>query len=132
MRTSTVSSSSSSSSSSFVLSRLSGGLVQTKYPLDELKHKESNRLLAIKNNLIKCGIKCYIKKNNLVINPNIRSFPNKIIKINSNKDHRIAMAFAIMGMVSKKGIIINEAEYINTSFPNFTKKINRIGAKIIE
>ena len=102
------------------------------YGLDELKHKESNRLLAIKNNLIKCGIKCYIKKNNLVINPNIRSFPNKIIKINSNKDHRIAMAFAIMGMVSKKGIIINEAEYINTSFPNFTKKINRIGAKIIE
>ena len=55
---------------------------------------------------------------------------NKVIKINSKKDHRIAMSFAIMGMVSKKGIIINNAEFINTSFPKFIKTINNIGGKI--
>ena len=40
------------------------------------------------------------------------------------------MSFAIMGMVSKKGIIINNAEFINTSFPKFIKTINNIGGKI--
>ena len=100
------------------------------YGLDELKHKESNRLLAIKNNLIKCGIKCYIKKNNLVINPNIRSFPNKIIKINSNKDHRIAMAFFVMGLTCPQPITIDDMSMVATSYPGFTDDMALLGVRL--
>jgi len=99
------------------------------YNLKELKVKESNRLLAISKNLKKCGVKNIIKNDDLIIFPQNKK-SNKVIKINSKKDHRIAMSFAIMGMVSKKGIIINNAEFINTSFPKFIKTINNIGGKI--
>ena len=100
------------------------------YGLNELKYKESNRLLLINRNLLKCGIKSKINNNNLTITPSNLKL-NKIININSEKDHRIAMSFAIMGMLTTKGIIIDDAEYINTSFPDFIKKINKLGANII-
>ena len=99
------------------------------YNLKELKVKESDRLLAINKNLKKCGVKNIIKNDNLIIYPQNKK-NDKVIKINSNKDHRIAMSFVIMGMVSNKGIIINNAEFINTSFPKFIKAINNIGGKI--
>lgn len=99
--------------------------------LQELKIKESDRLKAINDNLRKFNIKCFIKNNGITIIPSI-SKNNKIVEINSNNDHRVAMSFAIMGMISKKGVKINNSEYINTSFPSFISKINSIGAKIIK
>ena len=55
---------------------------------------------------------------------------NNIID-DSKKDHRIAMSFAIMGLVSSTKVIISDSKYINTSFPNFIKLLNKIGGKII-
>ena len=64
--------------------------------LEELKIKESNRLELIQHNLENCGIYCEINNNNLFIDPTKKSeCKSNIIKTNS--DHRIAMAFAIMG-----------------------------------
>jgi len=97
--------------------------------LKELRLKESDRLKSISDNLKKFNIKCSIKNNNITINPSVDK-KNKIVKINSKKDHRVAMSFSIMGMLSKKGVIIKNSEYINTSFPNFISKINSIGAQI--
>jgi len=97
--------------------------------LKELKVKESNRLIAISNNLSKFGAKCKLNDNEIIINP-IKNKKNKIIVIDSKKDHRIAMSFIIMGMLSEKGVIVKGCEYINTSFPNFIKEIKKIGANI--
>ena len=100
------------------------------YGLKELTVKESNRLLEISNNLKKFGIINDIKNNNLTITPT-KNTKASIVKINSKGDHRMAMAFAVMGMVSSMGAEISEAEYINTSFPNFKKIFNSLGAKIV-
>ena len=98
--------------------------------LNELKVKESNRLKLINENLIKFGVNSKIKGSDLIIYPGNFQI-NKIIKVKTNQDHRIAMSFAILGMKTKKGIIIDNAEYINTSFPNFVKTVNKLGARII-
>jgi len=98
--------------------------------LKELRVKESDRLMGISNNLKKFNIKCLVKNNGITIIPNINK-KNRIVEINSKGDHRMAMSFAIMGMVSEKGVKINNSEYIKTSFPNFISKINSIGAKIL-
>ena len=98
--------------------------------LSELKIKESNRLLAISNNLKKFGVKCLLNKDSIIIIPT-RNIKNKIIKIDPKNDHRIAMSFAVMGMLSTKGVVIKNSEYIKTSFPNFINEMNKIGAKII-
>ncbi len=97
--------------------------------LRELRVKESDRLKLIFENLINCGVNCKIIDDDLYI------YPSKTLSIKSNKiqtdyDHRIAMAFAIMG--TKIGPLeIIDSKSINTSFPNFKNEINKLGAQIL-
>ena len=99
--------------------------------LEELKIKESNRLDLIRHNLENCGIFCEVNNNNLFIDPT-KKFDCKSNIIKTNSDHRIAMAFAIMGTMLDVNLEIQNSEYINTSFPGFTKELNSIGGNISE
>ena len=96
--------------------------------LSELRVKESDRLELIKINLLKCGVKCEVKEDDLFIYPSNKS---QIIdgKITTNYDHRIAMAFAVLG--TKIGPLkICDSESIKTSFPTFVSEFNSIGGKV--
>ena len=96
--------------------------------LSELRVKESDRLELIKINLLKCGVKCEVKEDDLFIYPSNKS---QIIdgKITTNYDHRIAMAFAVLG--TKIGPLkICDSESIKKSFPTFVSEFNSIGGKI--
>ncbi len=96
--------------------------------LSELRVKESDRLKLIELNLKKCGVDCKVINDDLYINP-LKNIKDGKILIQTDYDHRIAMAFAIMG--SKIGSIeINESECINTSFPNFKNMFNKMGGNI--
>ena len=52
------------------------------------------------------------------------------IEIDSKLDHRIAMSFLCLGLLSKKPITVKNAETINSSFPKFCSSMRNIGAKI--
>ncbi len=68
------------------------------------------------------------KTNDLYIYPS-NNYPIKDGNIETNFDHRIAMAFSVMG--SKIGPLkINDAESINTSFPNFKNIFNKHGGNL--
>ncbi len=99
--------------------------------LKELTIKESNRLELIYLNLIKCGVKCEVKDDDLFIYPN-KEYVVKDSKIITKFDHRIAMAFCVMGGLLNKNLEISESECIKTSFPNFVKSFNSIGGNLIE
>lgn len=96
--------------------------------LGELKVKESNRLDAMSKALSESGVKVEVKKNSIKI------FGQKShsggIRINTFKDHRIAMAMIIFGLASKKPIKIDEMDMIFTSFPSFYNVLQKIGAKV--
>ena len=97
--------------------------------LKELKVKESNRLELIRLNLLKCGCECEVINDDLLIKP---SKDYNIIdnKIRTDFDHRIAMAFSVMG--SNIGeLFIEDADSINTSFPNFINIFNKAGGNIL-
>jgi 3-phosphoshikimate 1-carboxyvinyltransferase len=47
-------------------------------------------------------------------------------------DHRIAMAFLILGCASGKPVAIDDAAAIGTSFPGFVALMTRLGADIRE
>ena len=97
--------------------------------LKELKVKESNRLELIRLNLKNCGCDCEVINDDLIIRPSEEYIP-KNNKIRTDFDHRIAMSFAVMG--SKIGnLIIDDADSINTSFPNFIEKFNNAGGNIL-
>ena len=96
--------------------------------LGELRYKESNRFLAIELGLKSCGVNIKAIKDNLEITG------QKIIKggceIDSKNDHRIAMAFNILNLVSEKPVKIIGNNSIVTSFPSFFETFKELGIKI--
>ena len=98
--------------------------------LKELRVKESDRLKLILINLQNCGVKCKVENDDLYIFPS-DTYQIKNNVIQTDFDHRIAMAFAVMG--TKIGPLhIKDPESIKTSFPNFKEEINRLGGKILK
>ncbi|MCW1360015.1 3-phosphoshikimate 1-carboxyvinyltransferase [Campylobacter sp. CCS1377] len=90
----------------------------------ELRVKESDRIHAMVENLQKCGIEAEELDDGF----KITGAKAKSAKIKSYGDHRIAMSFAILGLLY--GMEIDETECIKTSFPNFEKLLLELGAKI--
>jgi len=104
---------------------------ETFFPnLEELKIKESDRLLAMENNLKKIGIKTKRISNDMtILGASEEFYSNKIITIDSYKDHRIALSFAVMAMVSQKRILIKDFDSAKVSYPNFLNDIQKIKNK---
>ena len=94
--------------------------------IEELKVKESNRLLMIAQNLEKCGVKLKMGDDFLEIEGGILQPKNKV-EVVTNMDHRIAMSFLVMGLSLENGLQIDDASMIATSFPNFEKIFSDFG-----
>ena len=96
--------------------------------LAELRHKESDRFMAIINGLVSCGIKVEYKKDDIIIYGNREVSGG--VTIDCNLDHRIAMSFIILGAVSVKPIKVIGCKSIATSYPTFISEMNEIGMDI--
>tara|TARA_B100000029_G_scaffold492377_1_gene553568 strand:+ start:618 stop:1118 length:501 start_codon:yes stop_codon:yes gene_type:complete len=96
----------------------------------ELKNKESDRIHSLYLGLKACGINIKKKKDGLIINSKIKEeIDNKPVNIKTFYDHRLSMAFLIMGLAYKKKIIVDNIDCIKTSFPNFFDVMKKIGAR---
>ena len=86
----------------------------------ELRVKESDRISTVLTGLNACDIATIEHEDGYeVIGGNIKS-----ATINSHGDHRIAMSFAIAGLLSE--MLIEDSECIDTSFPNFFDILKQI------
>jgi 3-phosphoshikimate 1-carboxyvinyltransferase len=82
--------------------------------------KESDRISTILEGLNRCGIETKEFNDGYeIVGGELKS-----ATINSYGDHRVAMSFAIAGILS--GIKIEDIECINTSFPNFFDILSKI------
>jgi 3-phosphoshikimate 1-carboxyvinyltransferase len=86
----------------------------------ELRVKESDRIKATISNLEKCGIETEEFEDGF----SVVGGAVKFAEIDSFGDHRIAMSFAVLGILC--GMQIKDTECILTSFPNFTEILNQI------
>ncbi|MDD2383062.1 MAG: 3-phosphoshikimate 1-carboxyvinyltransferase [Sulfurospirillaceae bacterium] len=89
---------------------------------EELRVKESDRISSVVKNLRLCGINVEEFKDGYEVEGGTLTCAT----INSFGDHRIAMSFAIAGLIS--GMEIEDIECINTSFPNFLELLMQIGS----
>ena len=80
------------------------------------------------NNLEKFGIIAEVKNNICSINGKTKLSTKA--ELDSYNDHRICMALAILATIAKGKIVINNAECINKSYPNFFKDLESLGIKI--
>ena len=94
--------------------------------LKTLKIKETDRLIALKNELEKLGADVNVTKDSISVNSQ-NSIKKEII-INTYNDHRMAMAFAPLGL--KTRITIKNPMVVGKSYPLFWDHLHQIGFKI--
>lgn len=99
--------------------------------LGELRVKESDRLSAIVNGLVACGVGVESGPDWLVVH-GVGGPPPGGGLVKVNMDHRIAMAFLVLGMACQNPIRVDDGTSIVTSFPNFVDLMNGLGARISE
>ncbi len=87
--------------------------------------KESNRVAALTEGLAKMGVAVQETENTLTITG---STPQSTV-INPKADHRIAMAFSILGVVAGN-TLIEGAECVGKTFPEFWHVLKSIGGKV--
>ncbi len=97
--------------------------------LGNLRHKETDRLAALVNELNKLNIKAKADTNSLYINPQPLSTPNSPIQ--TYNDHRMAMAFAPLA-IPMGSIAISQPECVQKSYPHFWTDLQKSGFEIRE
>jgi len=93
-----------------------------------IKHariKESNRISDFSRELKKVGARVFEKEDELIIYPCMDL--NKDVIVDPHNDHRLAMAFSILGL--KNGITVKNIECVSKSYPDFLKDLKKIGTK---
>ena len=94
--------------------------------LHTLKIKETDRLVALKTELEKLGADIEITEDSLRVNDSDIIKSN--ISIATYNDHRMAMAFAPLGL--KTSIHIKNADVVSKSYPQFWEDFAAIGFKL--
>lgn len=91
----------------------------------ELRLKESDRIKAVCNNLLKVGLEVVEFEDGFRVSGSTKKLTEPF---ESYVDHRIAMAFAILSSLMKEGGEVNEFDCVSVSNPNFLEQLNSISA----
>lgn len=90
---------------------------------EELKVKESNRIDLVSNELSKAGVQVEPTEDGMVIQG---GSPIKGTCFTPHKDHRVAMASAILSLAASSPSQILDADCVNVSFPGFYELLDSL------
>jgi len=95
--------------------------------VSRLTHKESNRALTLQEEFGKMGIRIELKEDVMIIHggDGVRG-----ARVHSRHDHRIAMACAVAALKAEKETVIEEAQAVKKSYPDFYTDLEKLGAGI--
>jgi len=91
-----------------------------------LKHKESNRAVTLQDEFDLMGVKIDIQDDTMIIHGGIV----KGADVHSHHDHRIAMACAVAALGANSETVIDEAEAVKKSYPDFYEDLKSLNAEI--
>ncbi len=94
--------------------------------LAELRVKESDRLALIASNLVSVGVNASVHGDDLMVEGTTRPFAGRVI---THGDHRIAMAFAVLGTQPASRIRVDNMACAAVSFPGFGDALASLFAK---
>jgi 3-phosphoshikimate 1-carboxyvinyltransferase len=95
--------------------------------LEELRVKESDRLAAVEAGLQANGVPTQSGRDWLEVSGGGAPGGGRVV---THMDHRIAMAFLVMGLASRIYTSVDDSAFIATSFPDFLQLMNGLGARI--
>ncbi|MDA9973511.1 3-phosphoshikimate 1-carboxyvinyltransferase, partial [Alphaproteobacteria bacterium] len=92
--------------------------------IEELRYKETDRIKAVCEGLNKLGIETIEAQDSMIVKgKGSKTKINGNVEIQSNLDHRIAMCFLCLGLISENPIKVKDTDTINSSFPFFLDKM---------
>ncbi|MCR4880633.1 MAG: 3-phosphoshikimate 1-carboxyvinyltransferase [bacterium] len=90
----------------------------------DLRNKESDRIKSVVREFSKIGINIEETQDGFVINGKTPLFGGK--EIDTYHDHRLAMSAYVAGLICQEPVVINDFEWVNTSFPEFLELMNNL------
>jgi 3-phosphoshikimate 1-carboxyvinyltransferase len=93
--------------------------------LETLKIKETDRVLALQNELAKIGVKLIEKGQVYKLDCSEKHIPEKVF-INTYEDHRMAMAFAPLALLIPE-MEIEDVKVVEKSYPAFWSDLEKVG-----
>jgi 3-phosphoshikimate 1-carboxyvinyltransferase len=107
-----------------VLAAVAGGTSEFE-GISRARLKESDRVAAVREGLERMGVRVFEEEDRL----RITGSKLKSAAIDSHNDHRIAMAFSVLGTLAGN-TIIKGAECVNKTFPEFWAILRSIGGRL--
>jgi 3-phosphoshikimate 1-carboxyvinyltransferase len=95
--------------------------------LAELRVKESDRLAATAAGLLASGVETSIEGDDLIVMGKGNVPGGGLVE--THMDHRIAMAFLILGLGAGEPVTVDDISMIATSFPAFVPLMTKLGAQ---
>lgn len=93
-----------------------------------LTHKESNRALTLQEEFGKMGVTIELQDNLMIVHGGASV---KGAQVHSHHDHRIAMTCAVAALRAEGPVVIEAAEAIDKSYPDFYKHLKALGVSIV-
>ncbi|MFM7028142.1 MAG: 3-phosphoshikimate 1-carboxyvinyltransferase [Chakrabartia sp.] len=97
--------------------------------LEELRVKESDRISVMAKGLAAIGVHAEELEDGLIVHGSGGALLKGGATIAAQLDHRIAMSFAIAGLVSQAPVTIDDMSPVATSFPSFVPMLEGLGAR---
>jgi 3-phosphoshikimate 1-carboxyvinyltransferase len=93
---------------------------------NELRVKESDRIAAVVANLRAIGADADERPDGLVVRGSDRRLAGHVV---THGDHRIAMAFGVLGALPGNAITIDDPGCVDVSYPGFWRDLARVGGE---
>lgn len=95
---------------------------------ERLRYKESDRLAALAQDLTILGFFVKLQEDALFLTSHTPR--THVMSVRGFGDHRIVMAMAVLATVLKHPVIIEEAQAVAKSYPDFFEKLSRFGVEV--
>jgi 3-phosphoshikimate 1-carboxyvinyltransferase len=91
----------------------------------ELRVKESNRLEGVASNLRRMGARAEVRGDALCVEG---PTPLRGAEVDTTGDHRLAMAFAVAGLVAEGETVLSDAQCVEVSYPGFFEDLEKLSS----
>lgn len=95
--------------------------------VSRLAHKESDRAVTLQDEFDKMGVTINLKGDEMIIHGGGKV---KGADVHSHHDHRIAMACAVAALKADSEMVIDEAQAVKKSYPDFYEDLKKLGADV--
>jgi 3-phosphoshikimate 1-carboxyvinyltransferase len=99
------------------------------YNVENLRFKECDRITDFVTELNKAGADCEERRSEIIIHGRPQGVEGGV-EINAHYDHRVIMALTVVGLRSKQGLTIKDAQHVAKSYPQYFRHLLSLGAQI--